>query len=186
MKGMSKYVVRAVALAVVFVGVYACAHMQNTNTTSSEPVSSSKVGNGNGIDFSLPDQNDEMKSISAFRGKVVLISFWATWCNPCKEEIPILADIQNRYAQQGVVVVSVNVDTPDMTSEARSYVATLPPNLIYLFDPDSSTTGFLNPSHDLPFVVLLDQQGNVVWKHHGFAPGDEEEMESQIKKLISK
>jgi len=61
-------------------------------------------------DFSLPQLNDERLQLSAYRGKVVLLDFWATWCDPCREEIPRFVDLQRKYGGQGFQIIGVSMD----------------------------------------------------------------------------
>ena len=177
---MNKYALAACGMAVVMVAVSftACATMQSATTaTTSAP--------GQTVTFTLPDAAGTDVKLSDARGSIVLLSFWASWCTPCKEEIPLLQDLQDRYADQGLKIMLVNVDTPDKLSEARAYVASLGVTMTALFDPDSSTTGFLNPDNDLPFALMVDRQGREIYRHHGFAPGDETELEDIVKTALA-
>ena len=168
----------AVAMTMAVVSVSGCATMQrNATATTGAP--------GQTVSFSLTDAEGGDVRLADARGSIVLLSFWASWCTPCKEEIPLLQDLQDRYADQGLKIMLVNVDTPDKLSEARAYIASLGITMTALFDPDSSTTGFLNPDNDLPFALMVDRQGREIYRHHGFAPGDETELEDIVKTALA-
>ena len=90
-------------------------------------------------DFSLQTMTGETLSLSEFRGKVVLVNFWATWCPPCREEMPALQSVYEKYRGEGFVVLAVNLTVSDSASDLREFVE----------------------GHALAFPVLLDETGDV-------------------------
>jgi thiol-disulfide isomerase/thioredoxin len=141
-------------------------------------------GSGEQVDFTLTDIDGARVSLESLRGQVVLLSFWATWCTPCKEEIPILEELYAKYKEQGLAILLINVDSPDKTSEAKAYLRSIHTKMTPLFDPDSGTTSFLNPSFEFPFNLLVDREGRNAWEHKCFSAGDEVELEQRIQELL--
>src|SRR5258706_475591 len=116
-------------------------------------------------DFSLPTLKGSRLSLSALRGKVVLIDFWAQWCEPCKKELPQLERIAKEFAPRGVVVLTVNIDK--QRDNAERLARQLGLTLDVLLDPAGSVAG----TYDLPKMptsFLVDKKGFVRFIHEGF------------------
>ena len=175
-------VTAGMTVALMVVSLFGCA---TTSGTSKSTGATHAITPGQTVSFTLPDASGNDVRLADAKGSVVLVSFWASWCTPCKEEIPLLQELQDRYGDQGLKVLLVNVDTPDKMSEAKAYIKSLGISMTPLFDPDSSTTGFLNPDNDLPFSLMVDRQGREIYRHHGFAPGDEADIEEIAKQALS-
>ena len=113
------------------------------------------------IDFTLFDTHGTERALSAWRGRTIVLNFWATWCAPCREEIPLLIDIQTRYAARGVQVVGVAIDRPDAVV---AYAAQLGMNYPVLL-ADARTFDLLTAYGDqagaLPFTVVVDPAGGI-------------------------
>jgi thiol-disulfide isomerase/thioredoxin len=112
-------------------------------------------------------------SIGAWRGKVVLVNFWATWCAPCKEEIPLLAKFQTDFGSRGLQVVGVALDNPD---KVRDYVPGSPINYAVAVTGMDALTMVRDLGDDigaLPFSVILDRSGHVIERKLGAFHHDE-------------
>ncbi len=113
------------------------------------------------IDFALFDTRGTERTLSAWRGQTIVLNFWATWCAPCREEIPLLIDIQKRYAARGVQVVGVAIDRPDAVV---AYAARFGMNYPVLL-ADARTfdllTAYGNHAGALPFTVVIDPAGGI-------------------------
>jgi peroxiredoxin len=96
--------------------------------------------------------------LAALRGKVVLVNFWASWCEPCRDEMPVLSDVYKDFHEKGVVVIGVSVDRP----RARDAVVRIASGLSYPvgMDQEAETDGFGMPDV-LPLTYVLDKQGTV-------------------------
>ena len=132
-------------------------------------------------DFSLVDLSGQTVVSETFDGEVLLINFWATWCAPCTEEIPMLSEFQKDYAGRGVRVVGIAVDDP---VRARAFAAELQPDYTMLFgQPDAMLAGrrYGNRSGMLPFSVLVDASGIVRWARLGAL--DRAGLEAQLAAL---
>ncbi len=117
-------------------------------------------------------------------GKVVLVSFWATWCEPCQIELPQLQAIWERHRDRGLVLLTVNVDTADKESDVRQLVRRYRYQFPVLLDQSSEVTDRFHPSMELPYSMLLNPAGHLAARHQGYRPGDEEVIEREILELL--
>lgn len=111
----------------------------------------------------------------------ILINFWATWCAPCKKEMRHLKHFEEKY--NNLSIVAINVDKTRSLSQVRSYIRTNGYKYIVGLDPNSIIMKKLNASV-VPTNLLVNSEGKIVWQHQGYLPGDEIEMEKQIKNLL--
>ena len=136
------------------------------------------------VDFSLQDLQGRTHRLSEQKGKVVLLSFWMTWCAPCKVEIPHLARLYGQYKDKGFEVWGITADAPSDLPKVRSLVRAYGMTYPVLLDQDSRVNALYNPRSDYPLSILVDREGRLAWTHVGFQPGDEVELENQIKKAL--
>jgi peroxiredoxin len=115
------------------------------------------------------------------KGQVVLINFWASWCGPCRQEMPILEQLYHKYKPAGFTLLGVNVE-PD-SKDAAGFLKATPVTFPILFDTDSKVSKLYNVT-GMPSTVILDRKGNVRYIHHGYKPGDESEYLDQIRTLM--
>ncbi len=114
--------------------------------------------------FTLTDIHGRTVSLSDFRGKVVILDFWATWCPPCKKEIPDFIDLQREYGARGVQIVGVGLDEPENIREfARSHGINYP--VLLGNDEVSSLYGGIS---GIPTTFIIDKQGNIAVRFEGF------------------
>ncbi|MDP8223535.1 MAG: TlpA disulfide reductase family protein [Candidatus Lernaella stagnicola] len=135
-------------------------------------------------DFAIKDTQGKTYSLADHQGKVIVMSFWMTWCVPCKQEFPHLKRLYETYKDQGLEVWSITADSPSdlpkVRSIARRYKLTHP----VLLDSDSRVNGMFNKRGDYPLTIVIDQEGKIAWMHIGYKPGEEKQLEDQIKKLL--
>ncbi|NLH48844.1 MAG: redoxin domain-containing protein [Myxococcales bacterium] len=134
--------------------------------------------------FSLKDLNGKTYRLADYKGKVVVLSFWMTWCAPCKQEMPFLAQYYEFYKDKGLEVWSITADTPSDMPKVRSIAQHYKLTNPVLLDQDSRVNSLLNPRSDYPLTVLVDKAGKIAWVHVGYQPGDEKLLEAQIKKAL--
>jgi len=132
-------------------------------------------------DFTLKSDSGENLKLSELRGEVVLINFWASWCGPCRQEMPILSQLHDKYKAMGFTVLGVNVE--ENSSDARKLLKDLPVSFPVLFDNDST----VSKQYDvvaMPSTVLVDRNGNIRYLHKGYKPGLENTYVEQVRSLI--
>jgi len=137
-------------------------------------------------EFTLKDMNGKTVSLSDYRGKVVLLTFWATWCTPCKAEMPHLQRMYKNLKSDGLVVVGISIDDAKMSSKIKPTVKSKKLTYPILLDPETDVVSMFNPSKNVPFSVLINRIGEVEKTHAGYKPGDEVELEKEIKALLAK
>ena len=113
----------------------------------------------------------------------VLVSFWALWCEPCKEEIRHLNQIYEKYKDKGFTILGINQDSPKSVSKVRAYIASHNINFPVALDPDFQYLQKLN-GQSIPYSILFDTNGKIVYKNVGYLPGDELKLEKEIRKLL--
>jgi thiol-disulfide isomerase/thioredoxin len=129
-------------------------------------------------------ENERVKSRD-YLGKVLVINFWATWCGPCKQELPFLEQYYQQLKDQGLVVIAVATDGPETASKIPAVARTLRLSMPVIHDQDGSIVAALNPRGNNPFTVYVDHKGRVVKAVEGFAPGDEVGQLELLKALLA-
>ena len=113
----------------------------------------------------------------------VLINFWATWCSPCKKEMVYLDKFERKYKDEGLSILSISVDSQKSLSHVRSYIRANDYIYDVFLDPNRQVFKKLN-GNLMPTNVLLDTDGKVLWRHYGYIPGDEENMDLQLRSAL--
>ncbi|OQX50838.1 MAG: hypothetical protein B5M53_11730 [Candidatus Cloacimonas sp. 4484_209] len=132
------------------------------------------------IDFTLTDLNGKQRTLSEQKGKVVLVDFWATWCPPCKVEIPYLKKLYAAYKDQGFSVWGVGLDKEEKLRQfVKEYDIEYPTLL------GTRTVAQQYDVQGIPTSVLFDKNNRIAYHHVGFAPGMEKELEKEIKELLA-
>ena len=109
----------------------------------------------------LPDLQNKPQKLDQWRGKVLVVNFWATWCEPCRKEIPLFVQAQEKYAAKGLQFVGISVDQADKTSEFSRNFSINYPNLIGTFDTVEISRLAGNKRRVLPYTVILDRKGQI-------------------------
>ena len=116
-------------------------------------------------------------------GKITVISFWATWCSPCKKELDAIKDYYDEWKEKyNMELVAISVDDPRTAAKIPAMVAEKGWHYRVLLDYNKEFQQAANVA-SVPFTLLLDAKGNVVFEHTGYAPGDELELEDWFKDL---
>ena len=130
------------------------------------------AGNSAGVDLDL----------SKYRGQVVIVDFWASWCKPCRQSIPWLNAMRARYGARGLVIVGVNVDAA--RGDADRFLRDVPVDFELVFDP----AGDLARRYEvkgMPTSVVLDRNGNIAQRYLGFREAQTAAHESELQSLLS-
>ena len=133
--------------------------------------------------FSLSARGGRNIDLAQFKGQVVMINFWASWCGPCREEMPLLEDIYKKYKPMGFTMLAVNVE-PN-TKDADAWLAKLkkPVTFPIAYDVDSKVSK-LYKVETMPSTVIVDRKGNVRALHRGYKAGDENFYLTQIRTML--
>jgi cytochrome c biogenesis protein CcmG/thiol:disulfide interchange protein DsbE len=124
---------------------------------------------------------DALLDLGAFRGKVVYLDFWASWCAPCRESFPWMNRLEEQFAREGLVVIAVNVDRD--RAEAERFLRAHPADFRIVFDPDGLLPDKFGV-RGMPTSVLIDRQGEVRLRHEGFFVRESDQLKLQVQKLL--
>jgi len=177
---------RAQRLATFLIAVVLFAVLSACPTAQLKPDSRPATTKGVAGDFRLPDLSGKTVRLSDYRNKVVYLSFWASWCEPCRSELPQLQKIWERQHDKGFELVSVAVDPSDLENTVRRQVHRYRYRFPVLLDQDTEVANRFNPTMSLPFGVLFDRRGRIAYTHKGYRIGDEQLIEEKISKLLSR
>jgi len=122
-------------------------------------------------DFTLKSDTGENIRLSELKGEVVMINFWASWCGPCRKEMPELAQIQSEFEDLGFVILGVNVE--EDSTKANELLAKNPVNFPILYDTENKVTELFRVDA-MPSTILVDRDGNMRYLHKGYKPGYED------------
>jgi len=126
---------------------------------------------------------DEVPDLAQYEGKVVIVDFWASWCVPCRRSFPWMNQMHEKYADDGLVIIGVNMDT--QASDADNFLAEYPANFQILHDP----FGELARTYDvvaMPSSYIFDRDGNQVTRHLGFKVKRQDEYEMLLLETLQK
>lgn len=115
----------------------------------------------------LPDVSGNDQSLTQWRGKILIVNFWATWCEPCREEIPVLLRVQAKHASNGVQIVGISVDSVDKVRQFANEYRIGYPLVIGSMAVIDLTRRLGNKAAGLPYTVVMDRSGRVVKTHLG-------------------
>jgi len=131
-------------------------------------------------DFSLKDMDGTVHTLSAYRGKVVIVNFWATWCPPCREEMPSMERAWKKLRHEDVVMLAINVGEDE--DSIFEFTASYPVEFPLLLDRESAVTGNW-PVRGLPTTFVIDPQGKIVYRAIGGRDWDAEEVLEKVRAL---
>jgi len=150
-------------------------------TTTSSPGTCSAAKDHANFSFTLKDMSGADVQFADYKGKVVLLNFWATWCDPCKREIPEFVEAYNKYRDRGFVILGV-LSTDDPSAEdLRAFMSRFKMNYPVFREHEEMDAAF-GPLWALPTSFLIDRQGSICLKHMG--PVSKEMLEREIRGLL--
>ncbi len=133
-------------------------------------------------DFTLKTLTGESVRLSSLKGQVVMINFWASWCAPCRQEMPLLNKIHADYHKAGFTLLSINLD--DQVGAAQEFLKSTPVVFPVLHDGKGKVAE-LYKNTAMPSSYFIDKKGHYVHLHQGYRPGEEETYRKVIKKLLA-
>ena len=113
----------------------------------------------------------------------LLVSFWATWCAPCKKEMRFLEEFHQKYNENSFRVLAISTDSPKSMSKVKSYIRAKKHTFLVGIDPNQEIAKKMNALL-MPTTLILNKDRKVSWYHQGFIPGDEKEIEAQIRAVL--
>jgi thiol-disulfide isomerase/thioredoxin len=145
-----------------------------------EPDDAAVEGKPAPLQFTLKDMNGVDVKLASFKGKIILLNFWATWCGPCRSEIPSLVDLQKQYSKD-LVVLGVSVDDP--IEKLKPYATEMKMNYpVLVGNGREDVQDAYGPLWGIPVSVFIDRDGKIAKKHSGIA--SHEQFEQEIKALL--
>ena len=164
---MRQLLVVLVAIGALLAGFYLSArHFAEPAPGASRPSEEILIGRQR-PDFRLGSNNGEFVTPADFEGKTLLINFWATWCAPCRHEMPMLMDLQRNYASRGLQVIGIALDDVQDAREFAQVYGITYPILLGAADVMDTSVAYGNTQGILPFSVLVDRDGIVRWQYAG-------------------
>ena len=137
-------------------------------------------------DFELDTLDGRSVRLSDHLGKsVILIDFWATFCDPCLAAMPHLDEIYKKYKARGFVVFGVSIDGPDSIAQVRAEVNKLGVTFPILLDEESQVVALYNPKTSAPYSVLIGRDGRIISKKEGYTTGDASVVERDIEAALA-
>jgi peroxiredoxin len=131
--------------------------------------------------FTLESRDGDVVSLEDLKGQVVMINFWATWCVPCRQEMPHLEALHQRYNSLGFTLLGVNVE--DNPEGAAKFLKDTPVSFPILYDPKNGVSKLYDVVA-MPTTVLVGRDGTMRFIHHGYKAGYEGEYQTQIRALL--
>jgi peroxiredoxin len=132
-------------------------------------------------DFSLPSNSGKAMKLSEQRGNVVMLNFWASWCGPCRQEMPLLDAMSQRYSAAGFVLLGIDVEEDN--TDAKKIIKDLKISYPVLFDTENKVSK-LYSVQTMPTTVMVDKKGQIRYINRGYKPGDENKYRDQIRELM--
>jgi cytochrome c biogenesis protein CcmG, thiol:disulfide interchange protein DsbE len=131
--------------------------------------------------FSLAAQDKGQVSLGQFKGKVVYLDFWASWCGPCKQSFPWMNGMQEKYQSKGLDVIAINLDVNN--EDAQKFLASTPAKFTVAFDAKGQTPRLYGVK-GMPTSYLINRDGKIIFQHMGFNAADREKLEQKIQDAL--
>ena len=147
----------------------------STSSSQAEKIS------GKAPNFTLKSLGGKNLKLSEYRGQVVMINFWASWCAPCRQEMPLLEALYKKYKPLGFTLLGVNVEQD--SSKAATLLKSIKVSFPILFDNKNKVSKLYKVAA-MPTTVIIDRSGNLRYIHKGYKPGYENDYQKQVRALI--
>lgn len=141
---------------------------------------------GTAANFELEDMEGDIYELNNFLGKgPVLLSFWATWCKPCIEELKAYNKIYQEYKEEGFTIVAISTDSERSVAKVKPFISSMNYEFPVLLDPNSDVARQYY-ARVIPYSVMIDKEGNILYSHVGYSRGDELKVEEIVIKQLEK
>ena len=154
---MPKSILTFIFILLIFLSVLFANHQNQKEQQTATPL----------IDFSLANLSGEMIPISKWRGKILIINFWATWCPPCLKEIPDFIALQNEYVDKNVQFVGIAIDTPELVADYLAFIDINYPILMAEVEGQQLAKQLGNRVNAVPFTLIVNPNNKVIFHHPG-------------------
>jgi len=179
---MRRLLVNLVALTALMTGFYLSARYFSEPVVAPQPVATGDLVGSVRPDFKLDSNKGRFITPADFSGKTLLINFWATWCGPCRQEMPMLMDLQRQYGSNGLQIVGIALDDAQSANRFVQTFGISYPILLGLEDVFATSIAYGNEEGVLPYTVLVDKTGIVRWQYGGII--QHEEITSLLSELL--
>jgi len=154
------------------------------NTPEEDAAADAKAaGKAAPLNFTLKDMNGVDVKLASFKGKPIVMNFWATWCGPCRAEIPSLVELQKAYSEEGKDVVILGISVDDPVEKLKPYASQMKMNYpVLVGNGRDDVQDAFGPLWGIPVTVFIDREGRIAKKHSGIA--SKEQFEQEIKALL--
>ena len=154
------------------------------NTAEEDAAADAKAaGKAAPLDFTLKDMNGVDVKLASFKGKPIVVNFWATWCGPCRAEIPSLVELNTQYSGEGKDVVILGISVDDPIEKLKPYATQMKMNYpVLVGNGRDDVQDAFGPLWGIPVTVFIDRDGKIAKKHSGIA--SKEQFEQEIKALL--
>ena len=132
-------------------------------------------------DFTLKSRAGDNVRLKELSGDVIVINFWASWCGPCRKELPKLEELHQKYKDLGVTILGINIDAN--TELSKKLLKEFPVNFTILYDPENTVSDDYE-IQSMPSTFLVDKKALFRYRHNGYLPGYEDKYDEQIKQLL--
>lgn len=139
------------------------------------------------ISIKTLDGKTVQSSVIQNDGKILILSFWATWCKPCNSELDAIKEVYDEWQEEtGVKLIAVSIDDARSAARVKPWVDGKDwPFEVYL-DQNKDLARAMNVGADVPYSFIIDGNGEILWQHKGYQPGNEEELIEQVKSFNNK
>ena len=176
----------AIISSVFLAGAFAGAGCDSKGAAGAEGAQHPLVGNP-APDFTVdavPDSKGKL-SLSSFQGKVVVVDFWGTFCEPCKQSFPKLQELNTKYSTEGVEIMGVSVDGEEKKGDIPPFLTMTGAKFDIGQDPDGDKVASQYHPPTMPSSFVIDKKGVVRFVHSGWHDGEQDELDKEIKELVS-
>jgi peroxiredoxin len=165
-----------IAIIMSALAVAACGSTSLDTAAPAEAAQTTSAGTP-APDLVLPSKTGEIVDLRDLEGKVVIVDFWASWCDPCKEELPVLESLYRKHRERGLEVLAVNID--EERADAEALLSRLQVSFPILFDADQSAVGRWAPPK-MPTSYIVDRDGTISVIQAGFEPKEAQKLEKTV------